>query len=321
MRKSRKPYLMNDAHMVQTLIAGLRLAKHLGVKRIDIFNDSQLVVNQVTNNFDAKDSSMVAYLAQTQLLLKHFHYQITQIPRAANRDSWITPIYGFLAYDTLPNDKVQAKQIQYKATRYLIINDQLYKRGFNLPYLRYLTPAEAETVIREIHEEVCGDHAGSRSLAHKAFRQGYYWLTLHQDAIRISCLCDKCQRYPTIPHSPLKPLTPMINPWHFSQLGLDLIGPMPAGKGKVRYAIVAVDYFTKWAEVKPLATITEAKIEDFVWKNILCRFGIPNAIVTDNGRQFDNNKFKMFCSKFNINLCFASPAHPSLMDKLKPSTK
>ncbi|KAM2695946.1 hypothetical protein EV1_040389 [Malus domestica] len=85
---------------------------------------------------------------------------------------------------------------------------------------------------------------------------------------------------------------------------------MPAGKGKVRYAIITVDYFTKWAEVKPLATITEVKIKDFVWKNILCRFSIPNVIVTDNVRQFDNNKFRMFCSKFNINLCFASPAHP-----------
>ncbi|KAM2294721.1 hypothetical protein ACFX1S_034603 [Malus domestica] len=79
----------------------------------------------------------------------------------------------------------------------------------------------------------------------------------------------------------------MISPWPFAYWGLDLIGPMPAGKGKVRYAIVAVDYFTKWAEI---------------WH--------PNAIVTDNGRQFDNNKFKMFYSEFNINLCFASPAHP-----------
>ncbi|KAM1794304.1 hypothetical protein ACFX11_034792 [Malus domestica] len=158
---------------------------------------------------------MAAYLAQTQLLLQHFHYQITQIPQAANShedalarlasavedkigrkiqvellaapntmaaevcnlqlgDSWITPIYRFLAHGTLPNDEVQAKQIRYKATRYLIINDQFYKRGFNLPYLRCLTPVEAETVFREIHEGVCGDHAGSRSLAHKAFRQGYY---------------------------------------------------------------------------------------------------------------------------------------------------
>ncbi|KAM1034775.1 hypothetical protein ACFX2A_039011 [Malus domestica] len=201
---------------------------------------------------------MAAYLAQTQLLLKHFHYQITQIPRAANShadvlarltsavedkigrkiqvellaslstmdaevcnlqrgNNWITPIYKFLAHGTLPNDKVQAKQIRYKATRYLIINDQLYKWGFNLPYRRCFTPAEAETVIREMHEGVCGDYAGSRSLAHKAFRQGYYWPTLHQDAIRIFRPCDKCQRYATFPHSPPELLTPMISPCPFAQ--------------------------------------------------------------------------------------------------------
>ncbi|KAM2475571.1 hypothetical protein PS1_008152 [Malus domestica] len=67
----------NNEAEYEALLAGLRLAKHIGVKRIDIFSDSQLVVKQVTNNFDAKDSSMTAYLAQTQLLLKHFHYQIT----------------------------------------------------------------------------------------------------------------------------------------------------------------------------------------------------------------------------------------------------
>ncbi|KAM2339864.1 hypothetical protein ACFX1X_019388 [Malus domestica] len=84
---------------------------------------------------------------------------------------------------------------------------------------------------------------------------------------------------------------------------------MPAGKGKVHYAIFAVDYSTKWAELKPLATIIEAKIEDFVWKNILYRFGIPNAIVTNNGQPFDNKNFRILCSMFNINLCFVSLAH------------
>ncbi|KAM1043597.1 hypothetical protein ACFX2A_035646 [Malus domestica] len=74
----------NNEAEYETFLAGLRLAKHFGVKQIDIFSDSQLVVNQVTNKFNAKDSSMAAYLAQTQLLLQHFHYQITQIPRAVN---------------------------------------------------------------------------------------------------------------------------------------------------------------------------------------------------------------------------------------------
>ncbi|KAM2058314.1 hypothetical protein ACFX16_030902 [Malus domestica] len=63
----------NNEAEYEALLPGLRLAKHLGVKRIYIFSESQLVVNQVTNNFDAKDSFMAAYLAQTQLLLKHFH--------------------------------------------------------------------------------------------------------------------------------------------------------------------------------------------------------------------------------------------------------
>ncbi|KAM2134575.1 hypothetical protein ACFX1R_004581 [Malus domestica] len=74
----------NNEAEYEALIVGLRLAKHLGVKRIDIFSDSQLVVNQVINNFDANDSFMAAYLAQTQLLLKHFHYQITQVPQVLN---------------------------------------------------------------------------------------------------------------------------------------------------------------------------------------------------------------------------------------------
>ncbi|KAI5323847.1 hypothetical protein L3X38_032920 [Prunus dulcis] len=81
-------------------------------------------------------------------------------------------------------------------------------------------------------------------------------------------------------------------------------------EGQVKYAVVAVDYFTKWAEAKALANITAACIETFVWQNIVFRFGMPHAIITDNGWQFDNAKFRQFCSNLKIRLCFASPAHP-----------
>ncbi|KAM2885337.1 hypothetical protein COP2_012528 [Malus domestica] len=153
----------NNEAEYEALLAGLRLAKHLGVKRIHIFNDSQLMVNQVTNNFDANDSSVAVYLAQTQLLLKHFHYQITQIPRAANSHadalahlaSAVEDKIGRkIQVELLASPNTMAAEIRYKVTHYLIINDQLYKQGFNLSYLRCLTPAEAETVLREIHEGV-----------------------------------------------------------------------------------------------------------------------------------------------------------------------
>ena len=85
---------------------------------------------------------------------------------------------------------------------------------------------------------------------------------------------------------------------------------MPQGKGQVKFLLVAIDYFTKWVEVEALTTITEARIRSFVWKNIICRFGIPRTIISDNGRQFDNQGFRDFCSGLGIKNQFSSPRHP-----------
>ena len=80
----------------------------------------------------------------------------------------------------------------------------------------------------------------------------------------------------------------ITSPWPFSQWGIDIVSSLPIGKGQVKFLLAAIDYFTKWVEAKALATITEAKIRSFVWKNIICRFGIPMTIISDNGRQFNN---------------------------------
>ena len=67
------------------------------------------------------------------------------------------------------------------------------------------------------------------------------------------------------------------------------MGPLPQGKRQMKFLLVTIDYFTKWVEVEALAMITETKVHNFVWKNIVCRFGIPRTIISDNGRQFDNH--------------------------------
>ncbi|CAL8169328.1 unnamed protein product [Prunus armeniaca] len=236
-------------------------------------------------------------------------------------DTWMSPIYVFLTTGTLPTDKSQARKLRYRSARYTVINDGLYKRGYTTPYLKCLTKEQGDYILREVHSGICGDHSGSRSLAHKVFRQGYFWPTLHQDANTLVRRCDKCQRFGSVPHIPAEPLSPIVSPWPFPQWGLDLIGPMPEGKGQVKYAVVAIDYFTKWVEAKALATITAARVEDFVWTNICCRFGIPYAIVTDNGRQFDSEVFREFCTRLKINLFFASPAHPQSNGQVEAMNK
>ena len=108
--------------------------------------------------------------------------------------------------------------------------------------------------------------------------------------------CDQCQRFANYSTQPTASLTSMMSPRPFAMWGIDLIGELPKAKGRVKYAVVAVDYFTKWAEAMPLATITAKKIKDFVFNSIVCRFGILYKLISDNGKQFDSNELRELCN-------------------------
>jgi hypothetical protein len=69
------------------------------------------------------------------------------------------------------------------------------------------------------------------------------------------------------------------------------VGPLPCGKKGVQFAVVAIDYFTKWAEVEALVNITAKSIEQFLWKNVICHYGIPYAFIIDHEKQFDCDLF------------------------------
>ena len=122
--------------------------------------------------------------------------------------------------------------------------------------------------------------------------------------------CNKCQRFTDIPRAPPVELTTMTSPWPFAVWGIDLIESLPVGKGGVKYAIVVVDYFMNWTEAEPLASIIAKKSLDFVIKNIVCRYGLPRKIVSDNGTQFESDEFTSFCEKNGIIKSVSSVARP-----------
>ena len=90
----------------------------------------------------------------------------------------MTLIISFLQDGHLPQDAEEARKVRKRATRFTILNDTLYKRGFSIPYLKYIDEEEAKYILKEIHEGVCRDHASPRSLVSKVFRTGYFWCTM-----------------------------------------------------------------------------------------------------------------------------------------------
>ncbi|GKV47753.1 hypothetical protein SLEP1_g54620 [Rubroshorea leprosula] len=244
-----------------------------------------------TNNMAEYEALLLALVAE--LKCKFQKFCLSKIPRTENEQA--DSLSKFASDSSLhsrsvfvevldepsfmkPRDRQEAMKLRRKASRYTLVDGVLYKRSFSLPLLRCLNPYEAEYALRKVHEGVCGSHVGARTLAHKVLRQ--------------------------------EELTTLVAPWPFAQWGLDLLGPFVKGVGGVTHLIVGVDYFTKWVEARPLSSLTSKKVENFVFSSIICRYGILNQIVANNGTQFNCTSFRDFCFNYGIKLQFTSVYHP-----------
>uniref|UniRef100_A0A2N9EQY4 RNA-directed DNA polymerase n=1 Tax=Fagus sylvatica TaxID=28930 RepID=A0A2N9EQY4_FAGSY len=328
----------NNEAEYEALLHGLKAAKRLGASFLNIRCDSQLIVNQLTGEYMAKDERMMAYRDLAKDLLKTFYeFNIERVGREHNGHadslaglassvapdfrrtitvevqdspsimksspaiicqietgpSWMDPILNYLTKDMLPADQKEAAKIRRDVTRYWVSREgKLYKKSYTGPYLLCVHPDLVPDLLYEIHEGVCGDHMGGRSLAHRAIGQGYWWPYMQKDAAQYVRRCKKCQLFAPAIHKPASQLNPISSPWPFAQWGLDLVGPLPRATGNRQWLIVATDYFTKWVEAEPLARITDSESRKFIWKNIITRFGIPRCLISDNGTQFDSGPFK-----------------------------
>ena len=83
----------------------------------------------------------------------------TSMQKISFKNYWTTSLASYLRDRVLPDDKEAARKLKVQATRFILIKDVLYKRGFSRPCLRCFILEEADYVIREVHEGVCGNHS------------------------------------------------------------------------------------------------------------------------------------------------------------------
>ena len=141
-------------------------------------------------------------------------------------------------------------------------------------------------MLEEIHDGVYGNQSGGRSLAHKALTIGYYWPYMMTEAREYVKKCDKCQCFAPLKHQPVEHLKFIVSPWPFAKWGLDIIGELPYSLGGKRYVLMGTYYFTKWVMTEAYTTINQSDTINFVWKHLICKFGVPKKLVADNGTQF-----------------------------------
>ena len=365
----------NNEAEYEALIAGLRLAQGLKIRNIHAYCDSQLVANQFSGEYEARDERMNAYLKVVQDLAHDFQqFAITRIPRSENVQAdafaalasssdpglkriipvefiehpsigppvianlirtqiegaeenedqpeddadqtdygcdapWLEPIKAYIVDGTLPAEKWAARKIKIQAARYVTVEGEIYKWRFSGPLMTCAEGEKARKIMEEVHSGSCGNHSGGRSLVTKIKRHGFYWPTMIKDCEKFARKCEKCQRHAPTIHQPAEILSSISSPYPFMRWSMDIVGPLHKSKQK-RFLLVLTDFFSKWVEAESYASIKDVQVENFVWKNIITRHGVPYEIVTDNGSQFISTRFEAFCEKWKIRLNKSTPRYP-----------
>ncbi|XP_073223457.1 uncharacterized protein [Cicer arietinum] len=182
--------------------------------------------------------------------------------------------------------------------------------------------AEAEKIIQEVHEGSFGTHANGHTMARKILRAGYYWLTMESDCFSHVKKCHKCQIYADKIHVPPTSLNVLTSPWLFSMWGMDVIGLIePKASNGHRFILVAIDYFTKWVEAASYANVTRSVVVKFIKRELICRYGLPNKIITDNATNLNNKMMKELCDNFKIQHHNSSPYRPKMNGAVEAANK
>ncbi|XP_075486383.1 uncharacterized protein LOC142525995 [Primulina tabacum] len=159
-----------------------------------------------------------------------------------------TGIIDYLKERKLLDNPREAHKLKTKCSRYMIVEEVLYRRSFAGPLLRCLSYQEADYVLREVHERCCGSHLGDYALARKFFFTGYCWPLVLLHAQELVMFCDSCQRHARLDHQPAALMKTVLDTCPFDQLRIDIVGSFPITLAQKKFLLVEVDYFLKWVE-------------------------------------------------------------------------
>ncbi|KAL4302048.1 hypothetical protein GQ457_10G011640 [Hibiscus cannabinus] len=156
--------------------------------------------------------------------------------------------------------------------------------------------------------------------AAKVLQSRFYWPTLFKDAHNYYKACDRCQRTGNISRRNEMPLQYIVEVELFDVWWIDFMGPFPSSHGDL-YILLAVDYVSKWVEAIATPRNDAQTVMKILHKHIITRFGVPRAIISDEGTHFDNNLIAKAAQRYGIRHKIATTYHPQTNGQAEVSNR
>jgi hypothetical protein len=161
------------------------------------------------------------------------------------------------------DSKNEQIRLQQRAKDYQIVGNELYKISISGPLLYRVSKIEGQEILQEVHAGICGGHISAHALVAKVLRQGFYLPAMIDDAAKIVVTCEAYQKFSHRCRAPAQPSQLIAPSLLLQRWGIDIVGKLTPAQGNYTFTIVAIEYFTKWIEVKPVTNITSTTIQKF----------------------------------------------------------
>ena len=198
----------------------------------------------------------------------------------------------------------------------LVLNDGILYRNWEEANtqqeqsLKLVVPKKLQgRLLVSLHDSVTAGHLGVKKTLHRV-KQRYYWCGSTRDVKEWCRRCTKCSSR----RKPQRKFQAPMQRYHvgapLERIAIDVLGPLPETEQGNRYALIVMDYFSKWTEVHAMPDQTAEAVAHILIKEVISRFGVPLQIHTDQGRNFESVLFKEVCRLLDIDKTRTTPLRP-----------
>ncbi|CAM8903156.1 unnamed protein product [Rhodiola kirilowii] len=235
---------------------------------------------------------------------------------------WYADFVNYLTCNILPEglNYNQKSKFLHDVSRYCWDDPFLYKLCSDGIYRTCVPKEDFKGIIACCHSSSYGGHGSASKTTSKILQSGFYWPNMFKDTYEFVKACNECQRMGNIARREEMPQKGILEVEIFDVWGVDFMGPLPSSQGN-SFILVAVDYVSKWVEAIASPSC-DAKVVIKMFKKIIFpRFGVPRAVISDNGSHFKEKRFESMLKKHGIYHRCSTPYHPQANGQVEVSNR
>lgn len=251
-------------------------------------------------------------------------WTIEEIRNFQNADTDIKQVVQWMESDSIPSrcPEMASSSVRtlWNQRKQLVLepNGVLFRKwkdilgGGMQPRLQLVVPAMlAPDILSGLHDSPIGGHMGVKKTLEKV-RSRFYWPGQRHYVYNWCSRCYLCasRKSPAKARAPLQVTDSVSRP--FQRLAMDIMGPLPETVSGNRYILVVGDYFTKWKEAFAMKDMEAVTVARLLVNEVICRFGVPDSVHTDQGKNFESTLIQEICQLLGIKKTRTHPLPPSI---------